>query len=171
MSCSLFIRGGGVYRVDKEAPDGTLFATLVFRLLAFSSTSTQQGTPMNSGAISGTSSTRTASALNLIVSLWLIVSPLVLGYTTLPVAMWNSIIAGIIVLVLAWTRVANPERYVGLSCLNAWLGLWLIFSPLVLTYANFPAPTRNSVIFGVVVVILAIWSVAATPALAQRASK
>jgi hypothetical protein len=100
----------------------------------------------------------------MIAGLWLIVSPFVLSYTVLPVAMWNTIIVGIIVLVLACARAANPGRYVGLSWLNVLLGLWLIVSPLALAYATIPRPTENNVILEVIVVILALWSAFATPA-------
>jgi len=115
--------------------------------------------PMNDSAAHA----RTASILNAIAGLWLIVSPFLFSYATLPVARWNAIGVGILVFVLAWTRAANPQRYVGLSWVNLILAIWLIVSPFVLIYATFPRPTWNDVLLGPVVVILAICSAFATP--------
>jgi hypothetical protein len=126
---------------------------------------------MNNSTVPRTRGTRTASILNVLAGLWLIVSPFVLGYTALPVARWDTIIVGIIVLVLAGTRAANPQQYVGLSWLNLLLGIWLIVSPFALSYATLPRPTWNDVILGVVVVILAICSAVATPAAPQLARR
>jgi hypothetical protein len=119
---------------------------------------------MTDSANSRTASAGTASVLNIIAGLWLIISPFVLGYTALPVALWDTLIVGIVVLVLAWARAANPERHAGLSWLNLLLGIWLIVSPFALTYSTYPRPTWNGVIVGFIVAILAIWSAAATPA-------
>lgn len=124
---------------------------------------------MNDITVPGSGSTRTASVLNVIAGLWLIISPFVLRFTAHREAMWITIIVGIIVLVLAWTRAANPARYVGLSWLNLLLGIWLIISPFVLNYSNLPRVTWNDVVLGVIVVILAIWSAVATPAMPRMA--
>jgi hypothetical protein len=126
---------------------------------------------MNNRTVPGTASTRTASLLNVLAGVWLIVSPFVLGYATRPVAMWVTIVVGIIVLVLAWIRAAKPERHVGLSWVNLLLGIWLIVSPFALTYATFARATWNDVVLGAVVVILAIWSAVATPATPQLARR
>lgn len=124
---------------------------------------------MPDNQVPGTAGARTASVLNLLAGLWLIISPFVLKYNTLQVATWDTVIVGIIVLVLAWIRAANPIRLVGLSWINLLLGIWLIASPFALTYSNMPKATWNNVVFGVVVIILAIWSAAATPATPELA--
>lgn len=126
---------------------------------------------MPDNQVPGTASARSASVLNLLAGLWLIISPFVLKYHTLHVAAWDTVIVGIIVLVLAWIRAANPVRLVGLSWINLLLGIWLIVSPFALAYANMPKATWNNVVFGVVVIILAIWSAAATPATPQLAGR
>ena len=54
------------------------------------------------------------------------------------------------VLALAWTRAANPERYVGLSWVNLLPGIWLIISPFALGYAAYPTPTWNDLVPGVI---------------------
>src|SRR5438445_7769765 len=87
---------------------------------------------------SGMESARTASVLNVIAGIWMIISPFILVFTNLQTALWNNIIVGVVVLVLAWIRAANPDRLIGLSWLNLVLGLWLIVSPFVLVYGVFP---------------------------------
>src|SRR5262249_45032923 len=119
-----------------------------------------KGTSMNQNAMAAA---RTASIFNVAAGAWLIVSPFVLAYTTLPAAMWDSIIVGIVVLILAWARAARPERNVGLSWLNLLLGLWVIVSPFALTYSAFLRVTWNDLVVGAIVVILAIWSALSTP--------
>jgi hypothetical protein len=119
----------------------------------------------------GTASARTASVLNVIAGLWLIISPFLLGYSALHAAMWDTLIVGIVVLVFAWARAVNPDRYVALSWLNLLLGLWLILSPFALTYSTLPRPTWNDVILGAIVAILGIWSALATPESPQLARR
>jgi membrane protein YdbS with pleckstrin-like domain len=114
-----------------------------------------------------TAAARTASILNVLAGIWLIISPFVLAFTVLPAAMWDSIAVGIVVLLLSWGRATNPDRAVGLSWINLVLGLWLIISPFVLGYALYPRPLWNHVVLGIVVAILALWSALTTPALPQ----
>src|SRR5947209_1729350 len=106
---------------------------------------------------SDVNSSRIASSLNVIAGLWLIISPFVLGYTDMTTALWNSIILGVLVAVLAGIRAAYPTENVGLSWINLLFGLWLIISPFVLRFDN-PRPTWNEVILGIIVGILAVWS-------------
>ena len=86
-------------------------------------------------------------------------------------ATWDTAVVGVVVLLLAWTRAANPDRYIGLSWVNLLLGIWLIISPFVLAYSTSPHATWNDVILGIVVGILAIWSAVATPAMPLMAKR
>jgi SPW repeat len=103
-----------------------------------------------------------ASSLNVIAGLWLIISPWVLHDQTQQVYT-NNVILGIIIAVLAAIRAGGAYRAAWLSWINLLLGLWVIISPWVL---QFPASQTqafwNNVIVGVIVAILAIWSVVAT---------
>lgn len=106
---------------------------------------------------------KSASGLNIIAAIWLILSPFLLGYYELQAAIWNDIIVGVIVLGLGWARVANPFYAPGFSWANAVLGLWLILAPFALNYSAMPTPLWNDVIVGVVIAALATWSAVATP--------
>ncbi|MEZ4869293.1 MAG: SPW repeat protein [Caldilineaceae bacterium] len=101
---------------------------------------------------------RTASGVNVVLGLWLIISPWIFSYAALNGALWNSIIVGIIVVVLAGIRVANVMQYTWLSWINLILGLWIIISPWVYNYATLTGATWNSVIVGIIIAALSIWS-------------
>jgi hypothetical protein len=118
-----------------------------------------------------TNAAGTASVLNVLAGLWLIISPFILTYANLPAAMWGTIAVGIVVLIFAWIRVANPGQYVGLSWLNFLLGIWLIISPFVLGYSAFPRATWNDVILGIIVLILGACSAFVTPPLPSRLNR
>jgi hypothetical protein len=64
----------------------------------------------------------TASGLNIIAGLWLIISPFVLGYSSLTAATWGSIIVGIIIAAIAAVRAFCPGEMVWLSWVNVVLG-------------------------------------------------
>jgi hypothetical protein len=100
-----------------------------------------------------------ASGLNVIAGIWLIISPWVLGYTG-PDAMWNPIVFGAIVGILALARAAGAYRAVGLSMLNMAIGVWLFISAFWLAQSS--QASWNVGVMGVVVFVLAAWSVAAT---------
>jgi hypothetical protein len=103
-----------------------------------------------------------ASTLNVLAGIWLIISPFILAYSGLRVAMWDTLLVGIVILVFAWVRAASPALHVGLSWLNLLLGIWLIVSPFVLGYvANRPA-LWNDTGLGIIVAVLAIVSIVAS---------
>ncbi|HJT77649.1 MAG TPA: SPW repeat protein [Gemmataceae bacterium] len=110
---------------------------------------------------------KTASGLNILAGIWLIISPFVLGFFHYNQVspLLNTLIAGVIVLILAACRVGLPYRNAWMSWVNLLLGIWLIISPFFLPeYINTFRATPNDVILGIVVGLLAIWSLAATPA-------
>lgn len=121
---------------------------------------------MNDNVARGTGGTSVASVLNMIAGLWLIISPFILGFTTRAAAMWVAVVVGIIVMLLACIRAANPQRHIGLSWLNLLLGLWLIVAPFVLGFAA-ATPTWNSVILGIIVALLAIGGASSVPAMTR----
>ncbi len=69
-----------------------------------------------------------ASAINAVIGLWLIVSPFVLGYARVTSVMIDTVIVGVIVLVIETLRVMRPRQAATLSWATALLGLWLIVS-------------------------------------------
>lgn len=106
---------------------------------------------------------RTASGLDVLAAAWLIVSPWVLGYQAVSSATSNDVLFGAIICILALVRTLGAVRAAALSWTNAILGLWFVISPWVLGYSHVGMATTNSVVVGVVVMILACWSALATP--------
>ncbi len=52
---------------------------------------------------------------NLILGLWLIVSPWLLGFSTVAAAMWNSVIVGIVVAALSYWGQTEAQKVQSLS--------------------------------------------------------
>lgn len=111
------------------------------------------------------SSAQLASGLNVIAGIWLFLAPFALGYRdTSGNAMWNDLIIGASVVVLALMRVMSPRATAELSWVNFVLGAWLVVAPLVLNYNDARvtvAPTLNDIILGLIILALAGWSASA----------
>lgn len=116
---------------------------------------------------------KVASGLELLVGLWLIISPFVLGYSDLGQATKtiasqatnNDLIVGFTIAVIGAIRLANAYRFgeyelptMWLSWLSALLGLWLIVSPFVLGFSGLATPFWNSIIVGIIVAVLGVWN-------------
>ena len=114
-------------------------------------------------ASTDTSQVKVASGLNFLAGIWIVISAWVYGAVYTSGSAWNSIIVGIVIAAFAAIRFFSPRSAVGLSWINALLGIWMIISPWVYGYASTNTPRMwNSVIFGIIVLILGVWSAAAT---------
>jgi hypothetical protein len=106
---------------------------------------------------------KTINMLNWLVAvagLWEVVSPFALNYSALTVAMWNAIIAGAILIVLgvwaALSKGVSTDRT--LDWISAAVGAWLAVSPVVLNYTTATTAMWNSVIVGIVALVVAGWA-------------
>lgn len=95
---------------------------------------------------------KTASGINVVAGLWLIISPFLFGLVGGVVA--NSIIVGIIVAVLALIRALNPEQAMWASYVNIVLGVWLIVSAFIMGVSMIAF--WNFLILGVIVAGLSL---------------
>jgi hypothetical protein len=100
---------------------------------------------------------RPGTALNVIAGIWLIISPGVLSFSTMRVPMWNTLLVGIAVLILAAIRLGTVGT-VGLSWINCLVGIWLLISTFVLSFTLASTAMGNAVILGVLVALFALWS-------------
>ncbi|HEX5270524.1 MAG TPA: SPW repeat protein [Gemmataceae bacterium] len=121
----------------------------------------------NRVGLNGAEGARTASVLTLIAGIWLIISPFWMGFYTTATPLWNTLIVGIVVTILALVRACYPAENSGLSGINLILGLWLIVSPFFLPYHNLVVPLRVDLITGIIVAVTALWSMMATPTYAR----
>lgn len=94
------------------------------------------------------------AGMNVVLGIWLIISPFVLGFTRNQTAMWNDIAVGIAVALVALS---------GVSWWNVVLGIWLIISPFVLGFANAPTLLWNNIILGALVFVVAVSSRSVRP--------
>ncbi len=87
------------------------------------------------------------SPVNVVLGIWLIISPFVLGFAQFRTAEWNDIGSGIAAVIFALA---------GASVLNLLLGIWVIISPFVLGFAGSPTLLWNNVVVGALILIFAI---------------
>ena len=91
---------------------------------------------------------------NLVLGLWLIISPFLFGYESGAIA--NSVILGVIVAILAVIHLTAPNQS-WTSWLNGVAGLWLIVAPFMLGFTS-AAVLWNQIIVGVLVAGLGFWN-------------
>ena len=103
--------------------------------------------------------TRWQSWLNLIVGVWLFISPWVLGTTSNTNAAWNAWIIGAAIFVVALIALGTPTSMVA-PWVNVVLGVWLFISPWVLRYTDLSDASANAWVFGVITVLVALWAMA-----------
>lgn len=99
-------------------------------------------------------SSRGMSGLNIVLGLWVIVSPFVLLFSHNAVAMWNNIATGGAIALLAIARLSSPDA--GPSWLNIVLGVWLLISSFVLGFMRINAAMWNNVIVGIIIALVAM---------------
>jgi SPW repeat len=100
----------------------------------------------------------TASGLNLLAGIWLIIAPFVLGYDNGD-PYWNDIVFGAIVGFFALIRMSGAYREEWLSYLNALIGIWIFVSAFWLDATS--TAGWNDIILGAIVFILALISATA----------
>jgi hypothetical protein len=106
---------------------------------------------------------RTASGINIILGLVLIVSPWLFGYHSVGLpALWNSVAVGALIAVLATNRTFFPRVSTGLGWANLLLALWTIASPWIYGYTANSRALGENAILGVVMAGLAIWGTTAS---------
>ena len=106
---------------------------------------------------------------NLVLGLWILVSPWVLQLTTAVsaeatggavsnAATWNLALVGIVVAALAVAAIYSFQAWEEWT--NVGLGVWLIVSPWVLGFSSSALLMWNAVIAGALIVVLAGWAIA-----------
>jgi len=98
--------------------------------------------------------------MNLILGLWMIASPWILGFegAANPVV-WSAWILGAAIVVFAGLAVYMPRAWE--EALNIILGIALSVSPWALGFADQPTPTTNAVVVGLFVIAFGVWAMLA----------
>ncbi|MCC6682692.1 MAG: SPW repeat protein [Phycisphaeraceae bacterium] len=98
----------------------------------------------------------TASGINLLTGIWLIIAPFVLAFG-FGVPIWNSVVVGGLIIILASVRLVAVTGQM-FSWVNALLGVWLVMSPFALSFNDLPRALWNSIVCGVIVIVFGMWS-------------
>jgi hypothetical protein len=98
------------------------------------------------------------SWINVILGIWVIISPYILEFSRSAPALWNNVATGAATGIIALIRSALPEQS-GWSWLNVILGIMLIISPFALGFISMAA-FWNNIILGIIVICIA-WGGAA----------
>jgi SPW repeat len=99
--------------------------------------------------------------LNVLLGIWVIISPFILAFGPSPVAVWNNVATGGAVTILALISTTMP-RQPGWSWTNMLLGIWLLVSPFALGFAS-ATVLWNNVILGIIIAVVG-WANAANRA-------
>lgn len=108
-------------------------------------------------------------AINLVLGVWLIVSPFALGYAAQATTAWNAYAIGVVIAVLSAAALWQFQKWE--EWLSALLGAWLIVSPWILGLGVGDVATWNQVIVGIVVGVLAFWSGVTEPNMRELTAK
>jgi len=96
------------------------------------------------------------SWLAFLAGLWFIVSPFILGFSSVTRPTNNAVIVGVVVAIAAFlTAFLMRGPAVLLSWLTALVGVWALISPFVLGFTSNMAALVNAVILGILIIVFA----------------
>jgi hypothetical protein len=98
--------------------------------------------------------------VNLMLGIWLAVSPWILPYANQHVPAWNARVTGVAIAAAAAAALIAYQLWQ--EWVNMILAAWLIVSPWFLGFSGLEPAFYNQLAVGVVVGILALWSAATT---------
>jgi len=104
---------------------------------------------------------KTASGINVIAGLWLIISPFLLGFSGF--AATNAIVVGIVVAILSLVQSMSDTESTWIGYINTILGVWLIVTAFMMTAVA--GIFWNSLVLGIIVGGLALWSATSHPSM------
>jgi SPW repeat len=96
--------------------------------------------------------------VNAVLGVALVLSPWVLDYSSESFAMSNAVIIGLALVATALGAMLAPKAWEEWT--EAILGLWMIMSPWVLVFSHVQAAMYVAVGSGLIVVLLALWTIA-----------
>ena len=99
--------------------------------------------------------------VNLILGIWLFVTPFFGMELISSTAAWNSYIFGVIVVALSIWALAQPRAWE--EWINLLVGVWLILAPFVLGFTMEKTAMWNHIIVGVIVGVDALWAAVVNP--------
>jgi uncharacterized membrane protein len=114
------------------------------------------------GASRAAGAAKATAVINLLIGIWVFVSPWVYGASLNPDA-WNSWVVGALIVIFAAIRIGSPAGGRGVAWINTVLGAWLFISPWLFGYTTNGGRFINSLIAGAAVFIISIVGANAGP--------
>ena len=108
---------------------------------------------------------KTLSWLVVVLGAWEVIAPFVLGYAAVVGALWDAIIVGAVLIVLAgWAALSNQGTTIkALEWIDVFVGAWLIVAPFIIPYTNVVAAMWNDILVGALAVVLSGWAALMVP--------
>lgn len=103
--------------------------------------------------------------VNLILGVWLIISPWVMNYNDAYMAAGNSFIMGVAVVVVSLTALISPQVWE--EWINLLLAAFLIISPLTVGFTHQTTAVWNVVVLGLLIGADAVWALSKQVKLSQ----
>jgi hypothetical protein len=114
--------------------------------------------------------TRLASSVELLVGVWLAISPWIVGFGGSPALKWNNVVVGSVLALNAIAHLVRPHLP-RTPWLSFSLGAWTIIAAFVLSFQNGStgtAPLWNAIFCGAALTAAAAWSTTETERAALR---
>lgn len=92
--------------------------------------------------------------VNLLIGIWLFVSPWVMGYSTVQAPALNAYVMGAALILLTAIALYIPRRWE--EWVNSIIGLWMVVSPWILGFSAMTAVTWNAAIIGLAVLAISL---------------
>ena len=100
---------------------------------------------------------RVASGINIFLGILLLVSPWVFGYQAAgPGAIWNSVIVGVLIAILAASSRFSNHTPTARNWINVLLALWTMISPVVYGYTANTGGLGDNLILAVLIAAFSI---------------
>jgi len=100
------------------------------------------------------SRTDAAIGVDMLLGLWILFAPFLLGFRGVLPATWNNVGVGLLMAVFCGLRVSVGYHQPAWSWCTSVLALWLIVSPFVLGFTHTPDAMWNDIIVGAVAAAL-----------------
>ena len=110
--------------------------------------------------------TRWQDWAQLVLGVWLFFSPWILGYANLGAPSANAYVIGAVIVILAAGELFTLQRWE--EWINLLLGIWLIIAPWVVGFSPVSSATENSVVLGIIMIVLPLWAMGQTSQQAPR---
>lgn len=102
---------------------------------------------------------RAASGINILLGVWLLVSPWVFGYQAAGLAaIWNSAIVGSLIAIFAASNCFSRRIHTSRNWINVLLALWTMLSPLVYGYGANIGGFGDNLVLAILIAAFAIGS-------------